>query len=97
MIEICVQCKTEIPTNACQQGQKIDGEWYPLHVGCADVWANELIPVWVVDWDGEFGHVEPSLDTIKAYISELEPDERMTVQGRPPMKRIEYLNLPEAT
>lgn len=87
MSEKCVQCLREIGSTDCQQGQKIDDTWYPIHIGCADLWANE-------DWESDQGHTEANLETVQAYVAELEPGDSVTIERRE-MKRIEFLRLPE--
>lgn len=89
----CVQCKTEIPKGACQQGQKIDGVWYPLHVGCADIWASEKIKVYTILDD--HGYITASIEDVCCHIENVEPGDSVEITVRQ-MERIKYLNLPEA-
>ena len=91
--ETCCHCKTEIPAGVCQQGQFIDGDWYPLHVDCANAWAIELIPVWTIEYE-DYGHTTSSLGQVQGEIAELEEDQEVTVKARK-MPRIDFLNLPE--
>lgn len=93
--EICRYCGTEIPPNACQEGQHIDGVWYPLHVGCADTWLNEMIPVWTVTSDG-FGYTEGHARNLVDLIENMDEGSEYQIERRT-MKRIDYLNLPEFT
>jgi len=95
-IQICVQCKTEIPIGACQQSQKIDGVTYPLHIGCADAWAEEQIAVWTLSSDHD-GFTIDSLECVKQHVENMDADDEESVEiTARKMKRIDFLKLPEA-
>ena len=92
--EKCVYCHESIPMNAVQQGQSIDGTWYPLHVGCFDEWAEEEIEVWTVKAE-DYGYTSDRASVI-AEIDHLEDDQEITFR-KWKMPRLKYLMLPEAS
>lgn len=96
--QTCLQCKGDIHLNDCQQGQLIDGTFYPLHIGCADVWCSEKIPVYVVEND-EQGYTTANLEDVFDEIrcTELldDDDEQSVTVTIRKMARIAYLKLPE--
>jgi hypothetical protein len=93
--EVCLHCKQEIPAGACQQGQLIDGDWYPLHVGCADAWCAEVIPVWTIHSDGQ-GYTVGEPENVAGHIESMEMAEVLSIK-RWEMPRLKYLTLPEFT
>lgn len=92
--ETCCFCKVEIPAGACQQSQRVDEEWFPLHVGCAEAWVNEAIPVWTIE-HCDYGYTTAAVGDVECEIAELEHEQSITVTRRS-MARLEYLKLPEA-
>lgn len=92
--EKCAHCAQIIPVNACQQGQLIDGEWYPLHVGCFDSWAEEEVEAWVIVTE-DYGYTSDR-DSVTAEIDHLEPGDKITIE-KTMMPRLKYLTLPEAS
>lgn len=93
MSEVCVQCKEIIPDNACQQGQKIDDIWYPLHLGCADAWASEELEVWTIATE-DYCYTDFK-DSVIAEIDNLEEEQELILR-KWKMPRLQFLTLPEA-
>lgn len=93
MSKTCVQCLCQIPDGACQQSQIIDGDWYPLHVGCVDAWATEEVEVWTILTE-DYGYTTDKMCVIQE-IDHLEDDQELTVK-KWKMPRLKYLTLPEA-
>lgn len=93
MAEFCCFCTKEIPAGACQQSQKIGGVFYPLHVGCADVWANQEIPVCTITYDD--GGYTTDLDGAIEHLKNMEPDGDEISISTSKMPRIKFLTLPE--
>jgi len=91
--ETCAHCRAVIPAGAVQQGQLIDDDWYPLHVGCADAWATEEIPVWTIEHE-DYGYTTGSASMAEGEAAELEDGQSITVT-RGKMQRLKYLTLPE--
>jgi hypothetical protein len=91
--EICVQCNQVIPKGACQQGQLIDDEWYPLHIGCAETWCQEGIEVWTIKAH-DYGYTG-DIECVKSELENLDFGEEITFQKRT-IPRIEFLMMPEA-
>jgi hypothetical protein len=95
VVSICLQCKTEIPFGACQQGQLIDGRWHALHIGCADIWFGEELPLFRITFPAGkgTGYVAENLDGL----NDLESEHADDVYGvqRIYMKRGEFLRLPD--
>lgn len=93
MSDKCCYCNNEIPLGACQQSQVIDGDFYPLHVGCADEWAKEEIEVWTIESE-DYGYTSKK-ECVLAEIENLDFDQKITFEKRK-MERFKFLTLPEA-
>lgn len=94
--EKCAHCGGDITPTMCQQGGTFNGVYYPLHVGCGDVWGNEQINVWSVSFKGACSLTVTDVESVIDVIREMDIDDEYSIE-RNNMKRVDYLKLPEFT